>query len=148
MIRIAKHSDLPRIIEMGRKFFSITLMSQSADFDDESFYKTFDYLDGENGVCLVLEKNSEVVGMSAAMAYPFYLNLNHKTGQELFWWVEEEFRHGSDGLRLMRELETWARSVGCETFNMMSIGENLERIEKIYSKMGYQSTERTYMKRL
>lgn len=149
MVRVATEKDIGKIISMGRAFFSMTNFAKLFDFDDESFLKTFHALDGANGVCYVCEKEGEIIGISGAIAYPFYLNLSHKTGQELFWWVDPEHRHGRSGILLLRAIEEWAKSIGCKTFSMISMDSiGGEKISSLYKKLGYSSTEHSHIKEL
>jgi len=149
MIRIATSADLPRIVEMAEKFFRQTKMYSVTGFDEESIKKTFSFLDGEKGVCYVLEIDGHVVGMVGALAYEFYMNLSIRIGQELFWWVDDDHRGSSGSIKMMKAIEEWAKKAGCVSFAMIALdGIDHEKVCSIYSRLGYSKSEYVYVKEL
>lgn len=118
-------------------------------FDANTFKTTFDNLLIGDGVCIVAELGSKIIGIAGAVAYPFYFNSEHKTGQEMFWWINEEHRKENIGSLVLKELEEWARGTGCKTFSMISL-ESLrpESVGKLYVRAGYRASEHSYIKEL
>lgn len=149
MIRAAAESDIPALIEMGRRFFQASGYGDLAAFDRESFTATVQHLMAGGGVCLVAETDGQVVGMAGALAYPFYFNADHKTGQELFWWLNPEHRGGLLGARLFAGLESWAQDQGCASFTMVALDAvRPEQVGGMYKRRGYRASEHTYIKEL
>ncbi|KFC61958.1 GNAT family N-acetyltransferase [Massilia sp. LC238] len=149
MIRRAALSDLGALLSMGRKFFAASGYADIARFDEESFRRTVDQLMTDNAVCLVAEIDGQVVGAAGALAYPFYFDASHKTGQEVFWWLDPEHRGGQVGIRLFAELEAWARAQGCKSFTMIALDAvDAWRVGKIYQRCGYRPSEHSYIKEL
>lgn len=149
MTRHAKQEDFPQVLALARRFFAATGYAELVAFDDESFKATFMHLLGDDGACIVAEDAGQIVGIAGALAYPFYFNSNHKTGQELFWWMNEEQRGSSLGAEMFAALETWARSVGCKTFSMIAL-EKLrpDSVAKIYRRAGYSASDHSFIKEL
>ncbi len=149
MIRRATEADMPALVAMGQNFFAATGFADIVPFDDESFRVTVKHLLSGDSVCLVAESDGAVVGAVGALAYPFYFNREHKTGQEIFWWLEPEHRCGRTGMQMFAALETWARDVGCKSFSMIALDAvDAEKVGKIYQRCGYRASEHSYIKEL
>lgn len=147
-VRAATPDDIPACLEFGQRFFDESGFSAETAFDAESTEATFRHLiNSEDGAMLVAVNDGEIVGMAAALAYPHYFNVNSRTAQELFWWVAPSARGGTAGVRLLQALETWARGKGCTTLSMVCLTID-SPAERIYARMGYRATERSYIKRL
>lgn len=149
MIRRATPGDLEALISMGHKFFGASGYADIARFDEASFRATLYQLMGDNAVCLVAEIGGQVVGAAGALAYPFYFDASHKTGQEVFWWLDPEHRGGQTGIRLFADLEAWAREQGCRTFTMIALDAvDAARVGRMYQRCGYRASEHSYIKEL
>lgn len=149
MIRHATLSDLGALISMGHKFFAASGYADIARFDEASFRKTVDQLMADNAVCLVAEIDGQVVGAAGALAYPFYFDASHKTGQEVFWWLDTEHRGGQAGAQLFAGLEAWARGQGCRSFTMIALDAvDAARVGRMYQRCGYRASEHSYIKEL
>jgi GNAT superfamily N-acetyltransferase len=83
--------------------------------------------------------------MAGAWIYGFFFNKNHRTGHELFWWVEPEQR--GHGLKLLKALEEWARDRGAQSFQMGGM-RALKNLDNIYKRVGYEPSESIYRKKL
>lgn len=148
MIRKAISEDFQSVLPLAHRFFDATKYGDMIAFDDESFRNTYEQL-LTGGVVLLAEVGGIVVGAAGALAYPFYFNANHKTGQEVFWWVNEEARGASVGGRLFKALEAWAKEEGCQTFSMITLDSlNPEEVSAMYLRAGYRGSERSFIKEL
>lgn len=149
MIRLATVADIDALTAMGRQFFAATEYSDIVQFDDASFHKTVEHLMTGDAVCLVAEVDGQVIGAAGALAYPFYFNAGHKTGQEVFWWLNPEHRGGQIGIQLFAALEDWAKTQGCQSFTMIALDAvDAERVGRIYQRCGYRPSEHSYIKEL
>lgn len=150
MIRPAELGDLPRLEIMGARFFSAARLDRWFSYKPLCFSQIcVDFMTNDQAVILVSEGPQQVVGMAAALAYPCWFDAEHLTAQELFWWVEPDFRGGALGAGLRKGLEDWAREKGCKTMEMGAL-ETLrpEALEALYERMGYDPKERIFCKRL
>lgn len=150
VVRKATAEDFERILPLAHRFFEASKYGREMAFDDVSFKQTFDHLiSGEDGVFFVAAEDGEIVGLAGALAYPFYFNSAHKTGQELFWWVDPDARGSSVGVSMFDALECWAREQGCKTFSMICLDSlRPEAVSKIYQRRGYRASEHTFIKEL
>lgn len=148
MIREARESDIPAMVEMGRKFFDLTGWSDIADWSEYSFAATLRRLmSSDDGVLLVIDRNGPV-GMAGALLYPFYFSAAHRTGQELFWWVDPEAR-GREATELLDRLEQQAREQGAMSFTMIAVDVlRSAALARYYTRRGYRAAENTFIKGL
>jgi GNAT superfamily N-acetyltransferase len=146
MIRRASLADVPLIAEFGRGFFDESHYARmGVQYDPASVADTLTQLIEGEGVVLVA--GEPWVGIAAAVAFPLYVNNEHLTGQELFWWVKPEARGGHSAIRLLLELERWAHEKGCATFTMVSLSALPQSpANRIYEKRGYVPSEQSWMK--
>lgn len=150
MIREGDISDIPYLVKMGRKFFEASGYQKSFSFKGMTFEKTVSHLiSDENSNIFVATDDERVVGMAGALLFPFYMNEDVMSCQEVFWWVEPGSRKGTTGVRLLNEVEEWAKSNGAQTFNMMCLEHlNPDKVEKLLTHKGYDKTERHFMRTL
>ena len=146
MVRPAQLSDLPYLVEMGRRFFEASGYSDVTTFDSKSLRATIEaLLTNEDAVILVV--GEKPVGLAIAILYPFYFNANHRTSQEMLWWVEPE--HRGVGTQLFEALITGVKAKGAESISMIAL-ERLtpEKVGGIYERRGFRPSERSYIKKL
>jgi GNAT superfamily N-acetyltransferase len=147
VIRPARIDDIPELVGMGRRFFDASGYADITTFDDESLGTTFSgLLTSESAVFLVVDKQ-KLVGMAAALIYPFYFNVKHRTAQEMFWWVDKE--HRGIGSQLFDALIAGVKARGAESLSMIAL-ERLtpEKVGGIYERRGFRPSERSYIKRI
>ena len=124
------------------------MAGHSIPFDADS---TVDYfaLGLQCGLFSVAEKDGNVVGFIIGISAPCMVNRNYKIGAELAWWVDPQYRHGGDAIRLVKHIEQKAKEAGCALWSMMCL-EAIEpdKVEKMYLHLGYEKGERTFTRRL
>lgn len=148
MIREATKEDIPILLHMGEQFFNASDFGRLTDYDRDSTRQTFVDLIS-NGILLVGEIEGSVIGMVGAVLYPLYFNIRHLTGQEMFWWVDPDYRKTGIGKQLLVELEKKAYSMGADSFSMIALDKiNPEIMGRVYKMNGYFPAEHSYYKRL
>lgn len=147
MIRRALLSELPVIVDMGKRF-----LEESPYVDvipDSTVHMTALATQllstGDNGTILVAETNQPNVlcGMIGLVASPHFLSGERSAGEVFFWVVPTE--RGTLGRDLMDAAEEWARSVGAAAIQMIAPDD---RVGVFYRRRGYRAIETTYWKRL
>lgn len=129
MIRPGLVEDIPRIVEMGRKFHEAGGIK--APYSEDATAKTVQHLiESPEGILLVSEQ-----GMIGGATMQAYCADKWKIAVELFWWCEDR-----QGLKLLRGFEKWAATIGANEVRMTTI-HNLEGAARILSRKGYQPTE-------
>jgi len=148
MIRDARKTDLPILLHMGEQFFNASDFGELTTYDRASVKITMLQLI-DSGVLLVGEVEGCISGMAGALLYPFYFNSSHLTGQELFWWVNEDQRKSGIGRKLLLKLEERAREMGASSFSMFSLEKmNPKLMDRVYKMNGYFPAEHSYYKRV
>ena len=150
MIRRATIEDIPRLQDMGAKFFAASGLDKWFSYDPRSFTNVVEnFMADDRAVVLVGDGEMGAAGMAAALAYPCWFDNRHTTAQELFWWVEPDYRGGPMGTKLRRGLESWARDGGCSTMEMGALeGLRVEAVTLLLDRKGYRPKERVFCKRL
>ena len=147
-IREAELKDVPYLISMGMSFFKQSGYENIFSFDKDSFLKTVEHLiSDDTGTIFIVTEDDIPVGMAGALMFPFYMNSNVLSCQELFWWINPESRKGLLATKLLKGVETWAKDRGAHTFMMMCL-EHLEpeKVERLLTIKGYNKTERHFMR--
>jgi len=149
MLRPATLEDIPRIIELGQAFFCEAGLELFMSYCPESSAKTFaGMIESENAAIFLLTSGGEVVGGAGGILAPHYFNASHRTGQELFWYVDPAHRGRRESLRLLDALEAWAIGEGATTFVLASMQTSSPAVARLYQARGYHQLETYYMGRL
>lgn len=146
-IRPASESDIPRLLEMGEKFYQTTHYPENvAPYDAETVEALIGMM--RDGVMLVAEVEGEVVGMVGLVVVPHLFNRNYKTACEIVWWVEPEHRGGGIAMQLMNAIEPAAKDKGAVGIQMALLSSSPPVAAAIYERLGYTHTESSYFKRI
>ncbi len=143
-VREATKADIPRIVEMGERFFQASSFSDFSVYSEKHATKMARHLlEDEAGILLVTD---DLSGMAGALVYPFYMT-GSMTAQELFWWVEPE--HRGVGRLLLDAMERAAKGKGAETLNMAALDSlDYERVAAVYRRAGFRPSEHYWIKEL
>lgn len=147
-VRLATADDLDEIARMASTFMDCTryasALSPTADDFRASFANILDH-----GRIWVAEIDGVVCGFLAGMVGPFWFQPGQRYALEIAWWMQPESRGRPEGVRLLFEFERWAKEqqVACICMSDIVIkGESAA--ERILQRLGYQVTERTFVKGL
>lgn len=149
MIRPATLEDVPAIAEMGERFHAEAGWADVAGYSVGDCAKSLiQMIETELGIVLVAEDGGRIVGIAGGLVFPLYFNGAHKTGQELFLYVEPGRRDGT-GARLLQALEDEARLAGCESWIMIALDKvSPEATGRLYQRRGYRAAEHSWIRRL
>lgn len=140
MIREATHADVPRLVEMGRRFLDETNYGADTPFNAAQLAQFAQWLIDHDGVIFVVERDGVIVGMLGAMQYHHPMS-GASTVAEMFWWVEPEAR--GDGVRLVKRVEAWARD---RQAMQIILTAPTARVGRLYDRLGYHATETSYVR--
>jgi GNAT superfamily N-acetyltransferase len=136
------------MVSHGRDWFAQTEYSRSVTYDPHSVLATLRVL-LEQKLLLVAEDGLDVIGFVGGTTVPMFMNLEHKIGVEMFWWVHPSYRRAGVGALLLDGIERAARAVGCKFWTMIVMQcMDPERAGAIYERAGYRWVERSYIKEL
>lgn len=138
MIRHAVASDIPQVMEIGRRFADDARVTAEVGWDDASVEGMLRHLiDNEDGLLLVGERT--ILG-GLAYAHPF--NNAVRVFQELFWRSE-----GAEGVKALKIAEQWMKGRGVSRSLMLDIA-TMPDLGRLYERLGYRLAERTFIKDL
>jgi GNAT superfamily N-acetyltransferase len=142
MIRTVDPNDFEQLLDLIELFFEEDLSSRGLRFDRDKALRDCETAYALDGiVCLVIDNHGTIDGFIAAIVMPRFF-LAGQSAQELIWYVRPEARR--EGIRLLRTFEEVCRMRGCE--NIMMIGMDGTKAERLYEKLGYNKLESTYIK--
>jgi GNAT superfamily N-acetyltransferase len=141
MIRPACIADLPRLVEMGRRFRGETTYHEYLADNPEKMAELATKLIATDGL-LVAERDGRVIGMLGYIIHTHFIS-GQVMGGEIFWWTDPESR--GDGLKLLREAERRAKLSGATQMQMIAPNE---KVARLYERRKYQFVEATYQRAL
>lgn len=138
MIRPAKHSDVPRLIELGTLLHATSSYSTMNFCPDKSAAFLHELINGQ-GVVFVAEVRGEVVGgMAGAVAEQWFSNDLIAYDYSIF--VEPSKRNGVIAVRLIRTFQEWARIKGAKQIYMgIGTGVSVEGTTRLYESQGLRN---------
>lgn len=144
-IREAVGSDVPRIVELGRRFLAEgPYKDQLKDNPDQAVKFAETFFGNPQARILVSESDGTVTGLLAFLVSPHYLS-GEMTATEFCWYVEPEHRSGGIAMKLMWEAERLAGEMGA---TKMGFTAPDEKASAIYVRFGYHAVEVCYQKEL
>ena len=148
MIRQATVKDVDTLIVVAKPFLRYSMYAQYTEIDNnELAFSLCNMID--NGVIFVAEYDGQIVGGLVGAINNFWFNRNTKMASELGWWVNEEHRGKTAGIRLLQAFEHWAKEKGADVISLSDLRVNDEYpAGGLYEKLGYQVTERAHVKGL
>lgn len=149
MIRRATLADVPIIAAIGERFHDLAGWHDVASYSVEDCAKTLTMMiESPEHIVLVAETLGVIVGIAGGLTFPLYFNHGHRSGQELFLYVEPGLRDGTGG-KLLTALEDEARAIGCESWAMIALDKvDPELTGRLYRRRGYRASEHSWIKRL
>lgn len=151
-IRAATLADRDDIITLLREFQAITPYA-THEISDQKFEEFVShYLNPRpfEHIILLYEKDGKIEGLLAGMVTSgVHWFSENKCAAELAWYVRPSARQGTGPIRLLMAYEKWAKLVGCCKVSMMVIeGDSRQTLSKMYRKLGYESTEETFVREI
>lgn len=141
MIRLATLEDLPRLVEMGKRFRSESAYKNFIPENSQKMTETAQKLI-ELGTVYVSEQDGKLDGMIGFLLFDHPLS-GEKTASEIFWWVEPEAR--GTGIRLLHTMKRAAKQSGAVKMQMIAPSPE---VAEIYLRLGYLPIETHFQKSL
>lgn len=150
MIREATEDDLDQIVLLGKKFFDYSVYSEHATYDECSVRElTSSLININEGLLLTVEYGEKLVGILGAVLFPLFFNKHHLVCQELFWFVDQEYRDKKIGMDLLKATEVWAKIQGAKTMMMVSLSnDESKNVKRLYTMNGYNPNEQYFLRGL
>lgn len=141
MIRTATREDIPRMVEMGRRFRNESSYNKYLADNPAKMAELGEKLVALDGI-IVAERDGEIQAMLGYVVHEHFISGERVAG-EIFWWAEPE--HRGAGLMLLREMEKRARAAGAKYLHMIAPSE---RVKTLYERLHFDFIEATYQRAL
>jgi len=146
IVRPATRADIPRIIEMGRRFYAASGYETIAAASNPSI-AGLAIITMDQGVMLVAESDDgDVIGMACLFLEPFVFNPSVTVASELAWWIEPEHRGGLLARKMMLAIEEACRAREVGVIRMAALETSPPQAAALYERMGYARSDSHYMR--
>ena len=146
MIRRATYDDIPKLLEFGHQFVSLSPFAVVTVAHDESIDATLKaMMASQDAEVFVVESKGQVIGTGAVALASLYFNVHIKVAHEVFWWIDPAYRHGSHGIRLLNTMEEWAAHHYAAVFVVSALATN-PHVNEMYARLGYIPNETNHIK--
>ena len=138
MIRRATLSDVPRIVQLGRKFHAYSIW-RDLPYDLEAVARTaYSMVKNEDGAVFLSDD-----GLCGGLINALYFSPSHRIAVELFWYAPTE------GKELREAFEAWAVERGADAIQFSALADDRRgATERLYRMAGYNPVETVLMKRV
>jgi hypothetical protein len=146
IIRKATIDDLDQIVEMANRFIAFAPHGSLIKHTTDDIVNTVRLL-LESGIIFVIDVDGKAVGILAAMMTSVWYSPSTKVAHEMMWWVNEEHRGTIASIKLIKAYENWAQENGANLIAMCDLViEGQEPVGTTLNRLGYEMSERTYIK--
>lgn len=154
-ISIPNVDDLAFMVKLGNQMRQESLYKNCKEYDEYSALdfglKMIALQKFKNSAYIKTAKNSEgiIIGMIVAEAVPYMFSPSEKMIVDHLFYVAPEYRGSSAALRMFKDFERWAISIGANEISLgVSTGVDPERTDSFYKRMGYLCAGGIYKKYL
>lgn len=140
LVRKATLQDIDWIVDVGIKDMA-TLYDDLSVYDSHYLKTKFIPYLIDNGIVLVIENYAAIIGMLTPHPY----NPSILVAYECMWWVREDKRQGSAGIKLLYSFEEEAKIKGASKVSLSLMPSSTV---VSLSKRGYVEKESSYNKEL
>tara|TARA_R100001530_G_scaffold131661_2_gene103485 strand:+ start:1357 stop:1842 length:486 start_codon:yes stop_codon:yes gene_type:complete len=152
-IKIATHEEMYEVADLIIGAFGTETLTKIPELGDPEKASKMMFLrryigtveNKEPYICYIARnKEGELIGATAGYTFPYHW-MPQMWGQEDFWYVKEEYRKGTVGIKLFKILMKWFEKQECDKVGMMHYSWN-PRVGKFYEKQGFVPYEVSYVK--
>ncbi len=151
-IKVATVEDIDAVYLLCREFQAISPYADQ-EISKEKFYEFLEFYlqpDPNAHMVLIYETEGAIEGIIAGiMTVGSHIFSTNRVATELVWYVREDHRRGMAPIRLLRAYEGWAKLMGAKKVSLTAVdNEHREMLTAMYHKLGYKSTEETFIRTL
>ncbi len=147
--RPATIEDWPFVQKYARQFFDLSGWKRVLGQDADCTHGLDRLIGAPNVFFMVATDGDRVVGGIGVVVAHSQTVQDKLLAQELFWYVDEDYRQTRVAVQLYRSAERWAKEVGAVAITMALLeGSMPETVASMYERMGYEQVERIFVKGL
>jgi hypothetical protein len=146
VMRLLQYQELDDAIRVGQKFFDEGFLIGKLKPEVFKTNWTNIILNSTGGI-IGAYRGSKLIGI---MGFVIANDPNdgELTSQEMFWFVDPEYRKG-EGLKLLSAYEAIAAKIGVKRMSIAHLlSDNNQTLNKLYVKKGYRPMETHYVKEI
>lgn len=145
-IRKATIDDRDKAVSILKEFFEQTDYAELG-WSQESIEDIVEKLTVTDTAILFI--NDSGTGLVGGYCTPYWMNMGKVFAQEMFWYVLKGHRGGTDGARLLKAFEDWAKEQKAD-YICMSSTANLdpEGVGNVLKRRGYKPVDISYLKEI
>jgi GNAT superfamily N-acetyltransferase len=122
---------------------SSTLISIDLDVVKKNWYG---FVSSGMAVVIVAEDQGKIAGVISGLHYPDPLS-GRGVAQEVFWFVDPEYRYLGIGESLLKLFSAWAKVKGASAVRVAHLVDlRAEENRKLYESLGFKAAEVSYEK--
>jgi GNAT superfamily N-acetyltransferase len=142
--------DLEGTFQLVQEFKKEALDSIPVSFDETTVMGIIVSSISQDIPRIYVALDGGVIGLIAGVVLPSYFDKNKITSMELMWYVNQAHRGTSAGIKLMKEMELYAKERGADTLVMIApyYSPSSKDVSKLYERYGYKRLETHYIKEL
>lgn len=147
MIRTATELDGLEALRLGHKYVEESDPLQSESFCAETAIHNFllSMSDPRHLVLIAYDEQGIAVGLLWAVCAPVNPWSAALIALPFILYVDPDYRKGSYGLKLIRQYEEWAESMGADEIQLsVASGIHPEKTGRLYQKLGYTCYGQAY----
>ena len=137
--------DVKQIVELGAVFWES--VPYKVDYHPETTEVLIKWMD-DNHYLHILKKEDTIVAMLGVLVHPMMYNADVLQATEIFFFVAPEERQNGLGEALLEMAEKDLKDMGCEFFVMSEMPSTSMDLAEWYTKLGYRTGERQWIKEL
>lgn len=145
--RLANKHDLPRVIEMLKRFREQTPIELMRGINDEAYItQLYTVLINGGGLIIIAEENNQVAGMCLGMIDGTIWDPKLLVLRELVYWVEPEYRGGTAGYKLLKRYSDEADNLLDQNrIKLYTISKLVNSPDLDYGRFGFRKIEETWV---
>lgn len=139
MIRPATHDDIDRLVILGEEMHADSHFAR-LPLDVDKVAALFAHLiESPDGLLIVAEKDSEVIGGFAGYVTEHYF-ARTKVASDFGLFISRHYRGGMTAARLMKAYATWAKERGAVMIQAgITTGVHVEESTRLYQAIGFRA---------
>tara|TARA_R110000796_G_scaffold26162_1_gene72978 strand:+ start:11785 stop:12231 length:447 start_codon:yes stop_codon:yes gene_type:complete len=145
IIRPMKEEDIFDVLVLAREFSKEAPETHKWDKDKTNNF-LYSALAAPNMEVFVIDSNKEITGFIVGIITEMFAS-NKVIASELAWFVTREARGTPSSIKLIKTFEKWAKQNGSNYCVVADI-KGITDLKRLYTRMGYKSTETSYIKGL
>jgi len=140
--------DVDRMVAYGQQFWHQTRYYKAGvEYHVETVTNMTRYLLDEGIVLYSEDCEGKIIALMLVIIAPLPMNMHHLVGCEWVFYVDESYRRGGLGVKLIHQAEKLLKEQRVKFFTMVSLTNVTPKAaNKLYESLGFESSESSFTK--